>query len=704
MRVLVLLCVVTGAVLVFLLAQGPANTTDFARHTPALLGLGALLALGLSGLIARQLFLLRGKLRARMFGARLTLRLMVVLALMALIPGGLVYALAYQFIQKSIDSWFEVRIDRALEGGLNLARSALEQSLREHELKTAELVRQLSARPPSRQVLQSLGAASGLEHVSLLDERGIALFAIDAMGFPSDGALPEAQLLAAAEKAGSISAVYTLPDGSPALRAVFRLSGPPTSGGRYLQSLQRPPAPLAADARAADNGWRDYQGLTLARNGLKQLFGLTLTLAMLLTLLSAIFLAFLLSERLSAPLSALAEATRAISKGDYTRLNPVRSRDEFGVLTQSFNTMTRQISDATLAMERNQRQLENAKGYLEDILSNLSSGVLSFDERLYLKTVNTAAYEILGVSPGAFHGLKLSEWPQRVPPVSVFGTALLARLGEPSQSRWEEQIEYRRGEALRILLLRGSRLAARGEAGFVVVFDDITHLAQAQRDAAWGEVARRLAHEIKNPLTPIQLSAERLQRKLLEKLPEPEADVLKRATGTIVNQVTALKGMVDDFSLYARSSRMSAETLSLNELVREVLVLYESMGVAIEPRLAEGLPPIAADPGLLRQVLHNLIQNALDAMTGQEAPRLVVRSGFTDRDVELSIEDNGAGIDEAMIDRIFEPYVTTKTQGTGLGLAIVKKIIEEHHGRIQVSNVKPRGALVSIAFPLRAAA
>ena len=704
MRVWVLLCVVTGAVLVYLLAQGPANTTGFARHTPTLLGLGALLALGLSGLIARQLFLLRGKLRARMFGARLTLRLMVVLALMALIPGGLVYALAYQFIQKSIDSWFQVRIDRALEGGLNLARSALEQSLREHELKTAELVRQLSARPPSRQVLQSLGAASGLEHVSLLDERGIALFAIDAMGFPSDGALPEAQLLAAAEKAGSISAVYTLPDGSPALRAVFRLSGPPTSGGRYLQSLQRPPAPLAADARAADNGWRDYQGLTLARNGLKQLFGLTLTLAMLLTLLSAIFLAFLLSERLSAPLSALAEATRAISKGDYTRLNPVRSRDEFGVLTQSFNTMTRQISDATLAMERNQRQLENAKGYLEDILSNLSSGVLSFDERLYLKTVNTAAYEILGVSPGAFHGLKLPEWPQRVPPVSVFGTALLARLGEPSQSRWEEQIEYRRGEALRILLLRGSRLAARGEAGFVVVFDDITHLAQAQRDAAWGEVARRLAHEIKNPLTPIQLSAERLQRKLLEKLPEPEADVLKRATGTIVNQVTALKGMVDDFSLYARSSRMSAETLSLNELVREVLVLYESMGVAIEPRLTEGLPPIAADPGLLRQVLHNLIQNALDAMTGQEAPRLVVRSGFTDRDVELSIEDNGAGIDEAMIDRIFEPYVTTKTQGTGLGLAIVKKIIEEHHGRIQVSNVKPRGALVSIAFPLRAAA
>ena len=236
------------------------------------------------------------------------------------------------------------------------------------------------------------------------------------------------------------------------------------------------------------------------------------------------------------------------------------------------------------------------------------------------------------------------------------------------------------------------------------MFDDITHLAQAQRDAAWGEVARRLAHEIKNPRTPIQLSAERLQRKLLEKLPDSDADVLKRATGTIVNQVTALKGMVDDFSLYAKSARMSPQTLSLNDLIREVLVLYESMGVAIEPRLAESLPQVAADPTLIRQVLHNLIQNALDALAGRDSPRIVVRSALTGHDVEVSVEDNGAGIDESVLERIFEPYVTTKAKGTGLGLAIVKKIVEEHRGRIQVANVKPHGAQVSITLPLRAAA
>ena len=244
----------------------------------------------------------------------------------------------------------------------------------------------------------------------------------------------------------------------------------------------------------------------------------------------------------------------------------------------------------------------------------------------------------------------------------------------------------------------------RGDTGYVVVFDDITHLAQAQRDAAWGEVARRLAHEIKNPLTPIQLSAERLQHKLLQKLPEIDADVLKRATGTIVNQVTALKGMVDDFSQYARASRMTAEQVSLNDLVREVLVLYESMGVPIEPQLAENLPRVAADPALLRQVLHNLIQNAMDALVGTDQPRIVVTSSFAADGITLSVRDNGSGIAEAVFGRIFEPYVTTKPKGTGLGLAIVKKIVEEHHGHISVENVLPHGAHVSIVLPLREAA
>ncbi len=288
---------------------------------------------------------------------------------------------------------------------------------------------------------------------------------------------------------------------------------------RILQVLQHVPKAIAQDAEIVEKGYKDYQELQLARVGLKRIFGLTLTLAMLLTLFSSLALAFVLSERLSAPLSALAEATRAIAKGDYSKLNPVKSRDEFGVLTQSFNTMTRQIADATEAMERNQQQLENSKTYLESILSNLTSGVLTFDERLYVKTMNAAANAILAVPGGAFHGLKLSDWPKHVSAVAPFAEIAMRQFASSGMSVWEEQAEYRRTDGQRTLLIRGTRLGARGEEGYVLVFDDITHLIQAQRDAAWGEVARRLAHEIKNPLTPIQLSAERLQAKLKDKLP-----------------------------------------------------------------------------------------------------------------------------------------------------------------------------------------
>jgi PAS domain S-box-containing protein len=438
---------------------------------------------------------------------------------------------------------------------------------------------------------------------------------------------------------------------------------------------------------------------------LKQIFGLTLTLAMLLTLFSSLALAFVLSERLSAPLSALAESTRAIAKGDYSKLNPVKSKDEFGVLTQSFNTMTRQIADATEAMERNHQQLEDSKTYLESILSNLTSGVLTFDERLYVKTMNAAATAILAVPATAFHGLKLAEWPRLVQAVAPFAEIALRHFAASRTGQWEEQMEYQRTDgSQRTLLLRGTRLGAHGENGYVVVFDDVTHLIQAQRDAAWGEVARRLAHEIKNPLTPIQLSAERLQHKLHDKLPPHEADILKRATGTIVTHVGALKGMVDDFTQYAHASRMNPRAVTLNDLVREVLVLYESMGVAIESRLGEELPQIHADPGLLRQVLHNLFQNALDALTGMETPRILVATTMGTGGVLLTVRDNGTGIADAVMGRIFEPYVTTKPKGTGLGLAIVKKIVDEHHGRILVENVKPHGANVSIVLPSRAAA
>ncbi len=705
MRALIFLCVITGAALVYLMSVASSNNELFARNYQLLLYLGGGLALGLMGLITYQLVVLRRKLRERIFGSKLTLRLMVVFALMALIPGGLVYAISFQFLQRSIESWFDVRVDESLNRGLSLGQRALQNSLKELTQKGEVMAQALAASQASEAAtLNRLREQHSIEEATLMSARGrvIAQSGVEPVALLPD--LPPPNVLRQVRLQQPVTSIESIPDRGLYLRVILPVNVLTIADDiRILQVLQRVPPAIAQDMQLVEAGKTDYDTLLLSRVGLKRIFGLTLTLAMLLTLFSALALAFVLSEKLSAPLSALAEATRAIAKGDYSKLNPVNSRDEFGVLTQSFNTMTRQIADATEAMERNQQQLENSKTYLESILSNLTSGVLTFDERLYVKTMNAAAGQILAVPATAFHGLKLPEWPRHVQAVAPFAEIALRQFAAAGTRQWEEQMEYRRADGQRTLLVRGTRLGSRGEEGFVVVFDDITHLIQAQRDAAWGEVARRLAHEIKNPLTPIQLSAERLQQKLKDKLPEPEADILKRATGTIVNHVAALKGMVDDFSQYAHASRMNARAVSLNELVREVLMLYEAMGVAIEPRLAENLPAIYADPAMLRQVLHNLFQNAIDALTGVEGPRILVTTSLGTGGVLLTVRDNGSGIADGVMGRIFEPYVTTKPKGTGLGLAIVKRIVDEHQGRILVENVKPHGATVSIVLPAKAA-
>ncbi len=691
MRALIFLCVITGAALVYLMSVASSNNQLFAQNYQLLLYLGGGLALGLMGLITYQLVTLRRKLRERVFGSKLTLRLMVVFALMALIPGGLVYAISFQFLQRSIESWFDVRVDESLNRGIKLARNAMENSLRELEKKADVMATTLAtSQSVEGATLNRLREQHSIEEATLMTPRGKIIVQSGSEPVALLPDLPSADMLRKVRAQEKVRGIEPIGERGMYLRVIVPVNVLTIADDiRILQVLQRVPLAIAQDAQLVEAGLRDYEALQLARGGLKKIFGLTLTLAMLLTLFSALALAFVLSEKLSAPLSALAEATRAIAKGDYSKLNPVNSRDEFGVLTQSFNTMTRQIADATETMERNQQQLENSKTYLETILSNLTSGVLTFDERLYVKTMNAAAGQILAVPATAFHGLKLPEWPRHVQAVAPFAEIALRQFASSGTRQWEEQMEYRRADGQRTLLIRGTRLGSRGEEGFVVVFDDITHLI--------------LAHEIKNPLTPIQLSAERLQQKLKDKLPELEADILKRATGTIVNHVAALKGMVDDFSQYAHASRMNARAVSLNELVREVLMLYEAMGVAIEPRLAENIPAIYADPAMLRQVLHNLFQNAIDALSGVDNPRILVTTSLGTGGVLLTVRDNGSGIAEGVMGRIFEPYVTTKPKGTGLGLAIVKRIVDEHQGRILVENVKPHGATVSIVLPSKAA-
>jgi nitrogen fixation/metabolism regulation signal transduction histidine kinase len=512
---------------------------------------------------------------------------------------------------------------------------------------------------------------------------------------------PSAQALREGRQVRGYSAVEPVGDKGLLLRVIVPVEGPRRAEeARLLQLTHWVPQALAEQGESVQSVYRAYKELSLSRQGLKEIYILTLTLTLLLALLSAIALAFLLSRRLSQPLAVLAEGTQAVARGDFSRRAPVTSRDELGILTQSFNSMTQQLGEARSAAQRNQAQLETAKAYLESILANLSAGVLVFDRELVLRIANSGAGSILQDNLTPLIGVRLEDWPA----LAEFARMLREEFRRHSGAEWQQQIEMRDRGA--VILVRGSLLPEVSGGGYVVVFDDVTQLIAAQRATAWGEVARRLAHEIKNPLTPIQLAAERLQAKLAGTLSLEAGQALDRATETIVAQVTALKNMVDDFRDYARTPPPPPNVLDLNQLVAEVVGLYEQSGTRIQANLQKGIPPVRGDPDRLRQVIHNLLQNAQDALSGSSDPKIEVSTEHSGAQVWLRISDNGCGFPEAIIDGAFEPYVTTKPKGTGLGLAIVKRIIDEHHGTIRIENRTGkeggRGAAVRISLPLAA--
>ena len=701
LQYIVILCISLGVVLLYLLSKASANTAAFTENYTLLLGLNGVLVAFLLGLVGYQLWILRRKLRAKMFGSKLTLRLVLLFALMAVLPGLLVYGVSVQFLTKSIESWFDVRVDNALEGGLSLGRTALDNLLRDLAKKGESMALELSDQPVSAHItrLNSLREHAGVQEVTLYNARGTMLTYSGNERASLASAKPSPSILRQVRQQQTFSAIETLPDKGLYLRVVVPVNVLTLSEDvRILQLLQPVPAELARDAETVQAIYRDYQELSLSRLGLKRIYGLTLTLTLLLSLLSAIAAAFLLSARLSAPLGMLARGTRAVASGDFSEMPEVHRRDELGILMQSFNSMTRQLADARAVVDSNQQQLETAKAYLESILAHLSSGVLAFDEKFALRTVNLAAAQILGMDFPSFRRRGLDGGESQEPAVSAFAEEISRQFQGNDTREWQRQIEFVGKAGKQVLLVRGTRLPAAVGNGHIVVFDDITQLLQAQRDAAWGEVARRLAHEIKNPLTPIQLSAERLEHKLAGKLEGADAEMLKRATGTIVNQVAALKNMVDAFSEYARTPKLNLQKLKLNELVLEVLALYENSACRITPLLAPELPEIAGDTTLLRQVIHNLLRNAQDTVADKDAAEITLQTSTDDHWLRLAIRDNGGGFPEHLMTRLFEPYVTTKPKGTGLGLAIVKKIVEEHNGKMLIENLQ-NGACVSVFLP-----
>lgn len=740
LRYLLIASATTVGVLLFLLAAASGDSQLFDSYYSWILGANVVVGVGLLSVVLFLLGRLYSRYRRGRFGSKLMTRMVMMFALMGIVPGIVIYLVSVQFVSSSIESWFNVQVEHALDSGLNLGRVALDSSLKDLQLKAGGMANELSemsdsliaARLPritERNQLQEAIVINASGKVIASSNSGLSRLLPD---------LPTPSMMTRARSMDSYGLIEGVPnsdaDGSQTeqlrLRVIVEISGdgsPFNLRGqtRYLQVMQAVPKQLAENAEALRVAYGEYQQRALARSGLRKFFLVTLTLVLLLAIFAAMVSAFLLATDFAQPLLLLAEGTKAVAEGNLSPRPIVATNDELGTLTQSFNVMTMQLADARAAVERNRRALEDAKAYLESVLANMSAGVLVFDEHWRLVTFNASSERILNLPLMAY----LAQPFSTLQPLSAFCETVMrafSRLRAQSASAaesddgqyWQQQIEIPRsasaGDADNgiILLARGSHLPVGTGKGYLVVFDDISDVISGQRSIAWAEVARRLAHEIKNPLTPIQLSAERLQMKLQPKLAGDDAALLERGTQTIVNQVVAMQQMVDNFRDYAKTPPPSLQPLDLNTLITEILDLYAGgeFSDAIRANLQPNLPLILGDATQMRQVVHNLLQNAQDAVAEirgeQRLPEIVIETeafDYQDADnrnrmaVRLSVSDNGTGFDAKLLSRAFEPYVTSKPKGTGLGLAVVKKIVEEHGGRIELQNRKDKsGAKVLI--------
>jgi nitrogen fixation/metabolism regulation signal transduction histidine kinase len=671
--------------------------------------------------------------RAGKFGSKLMARLVLLFAGIGILPGLVIFMVSVRFVSHSIDSWFDVKIEAALESGLNLGHAALDEALSELSATAQSTSAALAGQSDfnARYVLsRAVGEVSGMQSAMLLSADGrIIASASSTRGADLSFDLPTPQVLRQAALPSGYSGAeggierdfrdnaHAQPSSLDAatglrLRVVRAVPEPPGAAPRYLQLLQSVPINLATNAEVLRTAYSEYNGRLEERTGLRKMYVMTLTLTLLLAIFGAIASAFLIAENLAQPLLVLAEGTRAVAEGDLSPRPIVETKDELGTLTQSFNAMTGQLFEARSAVERNRAALQSAKAHLESVLANMSAGVIVMDADGIVVNSNDAAHRILQVDVGALANRPLDEIDGLEAFASSIARAFSAQSAQSAagsarqRSHWQQQIEIPRrlvsgDDHDTTLLARGSRLPVGAGSGFIVVFDDISDVISAQRSIAWGEVARRLAHEIKNPLTPIQLAAERMQMKLAPHLPAKEAELLDRGATTIVNQVSAMKRMVDDFRDYAKAPPAVLDPLDLNALIEEILGLYQAGDESdiIHAALAPGLPRVMGDATQLRQVIHNLLQNAQDALADRApdapAPRIDLTTeaihyrgadGTAGTAVRLGIVDNGPGFAPKILSRAFEPYVTSKVRGTGLGLPMVKKIIDEHGGRIDIAN------------------
>lgn len=685
-----------------LMSTATQESSELGAMYSWLLLINALGSVILLGLVGANIYSLVRQLKKREAGSRLTTRMVSLFVLLALAPAAIVFYFSMQFLHQGIDSWFNVEIDRAMEDALELSQVALDQRMRWHLRQTQQLAESLdySSEAMAALEMENLLILSGASEVTLFSKQGriIASSSIN----PGDilPSLPDEHIRLQLRRNDDYVALAPVREDELMIRAIVVIKG---QEPLYLQALYPVPVRIADLADSVEFAFVRYQEMNYLRDSLKLSFSLALSLVLLMSLLAAIWVAFISIRNIVAPVKDLVKGTQAVASGLYDQQLPVIAQDDLGFLVESFNVMTRRIAEARDETRRAGLEVENQRAYLETILANLTAGVISFDVDYKIRTANQAAYRIFHVHVNHLIGQTLLElvaiYKDLAEPLKS-----IQRLLEQADDIWQQRIAFLGPNGRQELLCRGTPLFSQeGQSvGAVVVFDEVTDLIQAQKSAAWGEVARRLAHEIKNPLTPIQLSAERLQVKLAAKLATGDADILQKSTRTIVQQVEALKEMVDDFSQYAKPAKKQATDIDLPALVQEVLALYTvKPGVKFRTEYEPGSLLIKGDPVSIRQVVHNLIINALEAIDVEgliEIHLYRVQKNYSDF-IEIAFYDDGSGINEEQIEQIFEPYVTTKAKGTGLGLAIVKKIIEEHGGSIWVDTRRKVGAGFIIQLP-----
>ncbi|MEY6431420.1 ATP-binding protein [Thioalkalicoccus limnaeus] len=693
---------VTLFIALTLMSDAVQNSEALSRAFVPLLMLVLAGLLTLATMVGFQVLGLVRRYRRQAAGSRLTGRLLLRFALISLLPVAVVYYFSLNFLLRGIDSWFDVEIGRAMQEALTLNQASLDLNQRTLVKYTETLLTGIEDRSSTALAL-SLGGLrrqAGAIELTVFGPAGQIYGTANEDPTQLVPDLPEREILQAV-RAGTnhVGLESRGNDNELIIRVLVR-----DPGGRPMQ-LQAifPTSERVGELSARlEEAYNRYTELAYLRESLKLSFSLTLSLVLLFGLMAALIAAFYTAGRLVAPIADIARGTRAVADGDYEQQLPTpKHEDELAFLVASFNEMTRRIASARDAADRSQQAVEAQRAYLETVLGRLSSGVVAFDVSHRMRTANPAARQILGLATTPETAPTPDELEREYPSLAPWSETVRRHLD--ADDDWRTEITLSTREGRQVLMCRGSPLRQPGgePSGHVVVFDDITTLITAQRDAAWGEVARRLAHEIKNPLTPIQLSTERMRHKLLPTLPEGEAKIVDRATRTIVQQVEAMKRMVKDFSEYARSPAFEATPFVLDKLIADVLDLYRSAGgqTALFAALGTDGARIKGDPLRLRQVVHNLVKNAQEALDQQRDGWIRVSTRCLAGDeggmLELCVEDNGPGIHDKMLEHLFEPYTTTKAKGTGLGLAIVKKIIEEHGGIIWAENLVPGTRIVS---------